>query len=300
MAYAMRRPLADPVVYDPRTPQRTALQVIAGEPIRVPLDRNEYVPDDVRSSLRGRQTCHYLGHKILDALGFQRHARPPSARCRKRPTIRDVLPVSKPPRPDPHRLSSSTSAINGVSASHRATNSRASYPPSSRGFTACGRRDAPEYVHTTGDRQAGDGTGRDPTGTQGRRADPARGALRADRVARTRRRGPKRPSCDANAGRARPRQPRGIGRIQDRTSARLTTARAANGEPPRPHEQRTTRSHVPRREGLKQEYQEKLGEDFGTVFYEVRSRLAETGFVEIVRLDGAEVAAFMGWTSSAE
>ena len=87
MADAMTCPLADPVVYDPRMPQRTALQVIAGAPIRVLLDLNEYVPDGVRSALRGRQTRHYLDHKILDSLGFQRHARPPSARCRKRPTI---------------------------------------------------------------------------------------------------------------------------------------------------------------------------------------------------------------------
>ena len=32
MADAMTCPLADPVVYDPRMPQRTALQVIAGAP----------------------------------------------------------------------------------------------------------------------------------------------------------------------------------------------------------------------------------------------------------------------------
>ena len=62
MADAMTCPLADPVVYDPRMPQRTALQVIAGAPIRVLLDLNEYVPDGVRSALRGRQTRHYLDH----------------------------------------------------------------------------------------------------------------------------------------------------------------------------------------------------------------------------------------------
>lgn len=106
MAHAMTRPLTDPVVYDPRTPQRTALQVIAGVPIRALFNRNEHAPDDVRSSLRGRQTRHYLDHKILDSLGFQGHMRPPKARCRKRPTIGDVLPVSslRDPIPTAFRL----------------------------------------------------------------------------------------------------------------------------------------------------------------------------------------------------
>ena len=80
------------------------------------------------------------------------------------------------------------------------------------------------------------------------------------------------------------------------------------GHPPRDVEsergQRVRRSHVPMSDTLKQEYQEKLGKDFGTVLYEIRNdwltalvRLKEYRVLfsdhDAVKLLNAAGAAFM-------